>query len=55
LNFETDLLGEVMMSGHFYLGDFIFSVITYAIVIAIAVAIVYFGIKIYKLFMKHDQ
>lgn len=41
--------------GIFHVGDFIFVVITFIIVIAIAVALVYFGVKAYKAFMRHGQ
>ncbi|GAD17245.1 hypothetical protein ABC628_11715 [Lentilactobacillus otakiensis] len=41
--------------GIFDVGDFIFVVITFIIVIAIAIAFVYYGVKIYRSFMKHNS
>lgn len=41
--------------GIFDVGDFIFVVITFIIVIAIAIALVYYGVKIYRSFMKHNS
>ncbi|AFS01382.1 hypothetical protein LBUCD034_2419 [Lentilactobacillus buchneri subsp. silagei CD034] len=48
------MIGGINM-GIFHVGDFIFVVITFIIVIAIAVALVYFGVKAYKAFMRHGQ